>query len=271
MIIDGHAHAIGDYFSPERLFAKLDSLGVDKVVLAPMGVKQDDSFVRPSPSALFPGCSWRNLVLRGQYQYRIITDAFYDVPNESLYQLKQACPDRVLQFYWANPKDPDILQEINDHYMEWQFDGVKLHQVLSDFDSDSDSMNAIADFCAAHQLPIFIHMNEQRHVEQFVHLLHQHPQTNFIVGHLIGYETLAEQAFHLENYWFDISPCALLPKSRVLKALNHYGSSRLIFGSDHPFGCNAAAKNLQRISELPVPAAGKDQILGGNLQALLGR
>ncbi len=270
MIIDGHAHAVGDYFSPERLISKLDNLGIDKVVMAPMGVSQDVRCSWPSPSAMFPGCSWRSLILRCAYRCRSITDAFYDVPNESLYHLKQQCPDRILQFYWANPKDPNILQEINDHYSEWRFAGVKLHQVVSDFDTDAESMHALAEFCADHQMPLFIHMNKQDHIDEFVRLLHQHPQTNFIVGHLIGYETLEEQAFQLDNYWFDISPCALLPKSRVLKALGRYGSSRLIFGSDHPFGCKAAAKNLQRIHELPIPEAGKDRILGGNLQTLLG-
>ena len=34
MIIDGHAHACGDYLSTEGILRLLDALGVDKVVLA---------------------------------------------------------------------------------------------------------------------------------------------------------------------------------------------------------------------------------------------
>jgi predicted TIM-barrel fold metal-dependent hydrolase len=199
-----------------------------------------------------------------------IRDRVYDKPNEYLYELKQSCPDRIVQFYWANPKDPNIMSELEAHLPLWNYSGVKLHQIFSSFDTNQESMHQIAEFCEAHNLPLFIHMFKRNNIIEFIDLLQQHPHTKFIVGHMIGYELIEERVFHLDNYWFDISPFFLVSDKRVRKALASYGAGRLCLGSDIPFGKNGLEKNMARVRALPIPQNDIDLIMGGNMQELLG-
>jgi len=270
MIIDGHAHAAGNFFEKETLVAELDRLGVDKVVLAPMGVKRGLNYALPYLGRLFPGSDLSAYINYIIHFFGRFKDIMYDVPNEYLFKLKEQCPDRIIQFYWADPNDPNIMAELKAHLPLWHYSGVKLHQVVSNFNSNQESMHRIADFCAANNLPLFIHLFKRQHIIEFIELLQQHPETKFIVGHMIGFELLVERAFDLNNYWFDISPYSLQSEKRVMKTLNKYGADRLMLGSDTPFGKNGLEKNIKRVRALPISEIDKAKILGGNLQSLLG-
>jgi predicted TIM-barrel fold metal-dependent hydrolase len=162
------------------------------------------------------------------------------------------------------------MPELEAHLPLWNYSGVKLHQIFSSFDTNQESMHQIAEFCEAHNLPLFIHMFKRNNIIEFIDLLQQHPHTKFIVGHMIGYELIEERVFHHDNYWFDISPFFLVSDKRVRKALASYGAGRLCLGSDIPFGKNGLEKNMARVRALPIPQNDIDLILGGNMQELLG-
>lgn len=270
MIIDGHAHAAGIFYEKDTLVNELDRLGVDKVVLAPMGVNPKKNYFLPHLGRWLPWVDLGSFINRLIRLIGYFKEIIYDAPNDYLHELKQQCPDRIIQFYWANPNDPNILEELDKYYEQWHFSGVKLHQVLSDFDTNQESVHRIADFCEAHDMPLFIHLFRRNNIIEFIDLLEHHPGTKFIVGHLIGHDLLVKQAMHLNNYWFDISPYAFLSKRWVMKAYRNYGAGRLVLGSDTPFGGHGLEKNIKRVRSLPISEDEKNLILGSNMARLLG-
>jgi predicted TIM-barrel fold metal-dependent hydrolase len=270
LVIDGHAHAAGAFFKAETLTETLDSLHVDKVCLAPMGVDTNGvDYSEENMNKEFGDGDHDSWIEKFIEFLSHLKEEIYQVPNEYLYQLKQSCPDRIIQFYWANPKDPAVMDLIENNYQQWNYSGVKLQQMFSDFDTDQESMHQISEFCASKDMPLFIHLFTKQHVKQFVNLVKAHPTTKYIVGHLIGYEYFAKKIRNIPNYWFDISPPMLVPDKWVHDALSVYGSGRLILGSDTPFGKDGLKNNIARVLDLQCTANDKDLILGGNMQDLL--
>ena len=269
MIIDGHAHAAGVFLRKDTLVDELDKLGVDKIVLAPMGVADETSYSGLNMEDGFPDMAEEQIEDHVHDLWERIVDEFYEKPNQYLAWLKTQCPDRIIQYYWANPKDPNIMQRIEDHYADWHFSGIKLQQMVSSFDTNQPSMHDIADFCEAKDMPCFIHMFEKKHYLQFIDLMTDHQQTKFIVGHMFGYEIIDEDALGLDNFWFDVSPPWGVPMHKIEKALETYGASRLMLGSDTPLGIKNLELNLSRIKSMKISDADKELILGENLRAML--
>lgn len=270
MIIDGHAHAAGVFFKKDTLVETLDNLGVDKVVLAPMGVSGKEIFGKQHFDDLFD-CNKNPEWLDIKKVDVGLPDVIYEKPNLYLYDLAQQCPDRIIQFYWANPNNPNIIAELEHRFTLWNFKGVKLHQMIEDFDTDSPTMNDIAAFCCEKNIPCFIHLFKRRHIFQLIELMTNHQHTRFIIGHMIGYEIIKDNALGLDNFWFDISPRIAVPDKKILDAVNNFGSERILLGSDTPLSGNRGLeKNINRVRSLNLSDSDTNKILGNNLQALLG-
>ncbi len=269
MIIDGHAHSAGVFLRKDTLVAELDRLGVDKIVLAPMGVADETGYESLNMEDGFPDMAEEAIEGHFHDLWEKFVDEFYEKPNQYLAWLKTQCPELIIQYYWANPKDPDIMQRINDHYTEWNFSGIKLQQMVSTFDTDQESMHQIAEFCESKDMPCFIHMFEKKHYYEFIELLTDHQHTQFIVGHMFGFDTISENALGLDNFWFDISPPWAMTVGKIEKALQQYGPTRLMLGSDTPLGINNLEVNLKRVRSLSITEAEKELILGENLRKML--
>jgi len=54
MIIDGHAHASGDYLTPETITKKLDENNADKVILVPGELNSKKNYALPDLARIFP-------------------------------------------------------------------------------------------------------------------------------------------------------------------------------------------------------------------------
>lgn len=60
---------------------------------------------------------------------------------------------------------------------------------------------------------------------------------------------------------------ALAPIDHMRHFIQHYGSERLLFGSDFPFG--TPGHELRKVEALNLPGADLDKVLGGNILALI--
>jgi predicted TIM-barrel fold metal-dependent hydrolase len=269
MIIDGHAHAAGVFFEKDTLASELDRLGVDKVVLVPMGFSNDDTYSQGNLEKAFREDESGSWIKKIAYFFGNFSDLMYDKPNEYLFTLKQQCPDRIIQYYWANPNDPNIMKDLQDHLPLWNYSGVKLHQLFANFETNQEIVHQIAQFCGSHDMPFFIHMHYKKHIRQFIKLLKANRHTKFIVAHMIGYEIIAEKALGFDNFFFDISPHYMVPDEKILKAIVQFGAGRLMLGSDTPLGNNNLEKSLGRVRALRIPESDKEKILGLNLKVLL--
>jgi predicted TIM-barrel fold metal-dependent hydrolase len=90
---------------------------------------------------------------------------------------------------------------------------------------------------------------------------------NFILPHMGINSDLSSlsETVHLENIFFETSHSS--PKE-ILRALEMFGSERLVFGSD--FSYNLYPKyELEKITSLEINKSDKEKILGKNLEKLL--
>jgi uncharacterized protein len=275
MIIDGHAHSFGLFYTADKIKKTLDRLGVDKVVLCSMGIGKSKKYFVPSLGNLFPWhdvMSWINGLIswRGRKLFKEISlEIMLDKPNEYLVELADSMPDRIIPFYWTNPARVDLMEDLINKHSKRPLRGIKLHQSINYFHIDTDEMRAIMKFAGEIDVPVFIHLHKAEEAEKLKLLAVQFPKTKIISAHLLGLEQFLKDSRLPDNIYFDISPHSLISKHRVMKAYQNLGPGRLIMGSDTPFGCNGLKKNIRRVRSLKIPQAEKDMILGENLKVLL--
>ena len=271
MIIDGHAHSCGIFYGGENIIKILDQLQVDKVALCTNFENNAKNQSLPNLAQWFPGSD----VMFPMNRFIKLVNKLASPKaslmsgNEYVFRMASEYPDRIIQFYWLDPNEPNALRDLKDNFFQWRFKGVKFHQPSAPFNFDNPVLADIAHFAAMQRLPVFIHLYSKKDVESFIQFAQNHLETNFIVAHLIGLEIFEKRQVNLENLYFDISPTPLISDKRILKAINLFGAERVMLGSDTPFGKDNLKKNIERVKRLPISQEQKGLILGDNFQSLL--
>ena len=272
MIIDGHAHALGEFSDSKKLEAKLDELQVDKIVLCP-GASEDPSVepIKPKMKGNFLTKNARivfvsNIFLR-RYSKAL---ADRDTGNKYVYSLVEKLPERIIQFYWVNFRREGYLEELEENYRKWKFKGLKLHQCVLPFTNDSEDMEKLSKFAAKNKLPIFIHVYNPKEADKLVELGRKHPKTNYILAHMMGLENVINKGKDLKNFYFDTSTYYIISKRRIKKAIEIFGADHVFLGSDSPLGYDNLKNNIIKIKEMDIPDKQKELILGKGLAKLLG-
>lgn len=271
MIIDGHAHTCGEFFEPEKIIAKLDELKVDKVVLCP-GVDNG-----PKRYNYIPGLakifSTADILLSTNRIIKLLAKIQQPddllARNEYVYSLYLKYPDRIIQFFWADPNSNQIETNLYEKFYSWGFKGIKLHQCTQSFEYISPGLDVVINFAWEKQIPIFIHLRSTGDIPKFIDIVTKYSEVNFIIAHLIGLEIFIKHKKILNNLYFDISPTPLISLKRLHMAINHFGAGKVILGSDTPFGKDNLRKNIEKVTQLNITDREKELILGGNLQRLL--
>ncbi len=271
MIIDGHAHASGDFLKPESIIDNLDKSGVDKVILVPGELESTKNYSLPNLARLFPS---QNVVKVTNLLTKFIIGIAGTVKqiskgNEYVYNLTQKANGRVIQFIWITQQIENPIEYLNEKLAIWNFKGVKLHQCWEDYSVDSDFFNTIAEWTEKNSLPLFIHLYSDNDVKQLIKYKREHPGLKLIVAHLFGLEIFIEQNYKDENLYFDISTIQLTSTKRFMDAIKFVGTTNIIFGTDTPYGKDNLKRNIDRIRSLDISTKEKELILGENMRNLL--
>jgi len=271
MIIDGHAHACGEYLTPESIIQNLNQTGTDKVILIPGELGSKKTYGLPNLAKIFPR---RNVIKFFNAVTRVViglTGAINQIQagNEYVHNLKTKCPNRVIQFLWITTKIPNPVDYLSQKFGDWKFHGVKLHQCWEKFSIDSPFFISVAEWAEKNGVPLFIHLWSDRDVIKLIQYKKQHKNLKLIIGHLFGLELFIEKKFEDENLYFDISTFQVISTYRLLKAIKIFGSEKILLGSDTPYGKNNLHKNISRINSLNIGAREKSMILGENMRDLL--
>lgn len=265
MVIDGHAHASREFASIDSLCKTLDKAGVDKVVLCPS--LKNNTKLGPPPK-IFNGNKERSIekvyALNRMIRFTYMVLRKKGDPNQFVYDLHRALPERVLQFYWIDCRKKEALDLFNKRYDDWQFCGVKLHQGWNPFSFDSPLFHTLLESLEEKQLPLFVHPSKKSETAKLCAIAKEHPTVPIIIGHLMGSEI--GKKYTCDNLFHDISPTNLRT-DLVLDAINTYGAMQIIFGSDMPFG--NLADNLKKVDSLPISTDQKELLLGGAIKPLL--
>lgn len=269
MIIDGHAHACGEFCKAETIIPILDRLGVNKVVLCPGPLNQEKGYGLPELKKISGKTDFMLGVNRiiSLINRRSSTD-FLPEGNAYVYSLQRKAPDRIIQFYWADPNTPNLETELDEKYQAWGFKGIKLHQCFQKFNSGS-GIYPIARFAGEKGIPVLIHLLSSKDAMELTKTAQKYPETNFIIAHLIGLNLLLEHGRNLDNLYFEISPTPLISSERIYQAISAFGADKVILGSDTPYGKDNLQKNIKRVNELKITDHEKELILGENLHRLL--
>lgn len=272
MIIDGHSHACGKFLTVESIIKTLDKNSVDKVVLVPGELNSKSEYSLLNIAEKFPKY---NVVKITNYLTRFVmklTDRVKEIPagNEYIHDLKIKAPDRIIQFIWITKRKKKTFEYLNDKLKVWKFHGVKLHQCWENFSIDSAFFNETATWAEYNNIPLFIHLYSDNETAKLIKYKRNHPKLILIIAHLFGLELLIKQTFKDENTYFDISPAPLISNYRLLRAIEHMGAEKILFGTDTPYGTKDNMKRgINRIKELKISDKEKDMILGLNMKRLL--
>lgn len=272
MIIDGHAHACGDYLTSETIIKKLDESNADKVILVPGELNSKKTYALPDLARIFPK---KNVVKFFNILTKMVirlTGAVKHIQkgNDYVFELVRKIPQRVIQFFWITKEISDIHQTLEEKYNNLKFKGLKLHQCWERFSIESNYFMNIADWAEKKGLPIFIHLGSDKEVIKLIEYKKNHPNLVLIIGHLFGLELFSEEKLIFDNIYFDISTYQVTSDERVMKAIKRFGAEKIILGSDTPYGKDNLKKNIERIDRLSISQGEKDSILGLNIKNLLG-
>ncbi len=272
MIIDGHAHACGDYLTPETITKKLDESHADKVVLVPGELNSQKTYALPDLARIFPKKNVTKVFNILTKMVIRLTGAVKHIQegNDHVFELARKIPERVIQFFWVTKEISDIHETLERKYGQQKFKGLKLHQCWERFSIESDYFANIADWAKEKGLPVFIHLGSDKEVIKLIEYHMNHPNLVLMIGHLFGLELFAEEKPRLDNIYFDISTYQVTSDERVMKAIKRFGAEKVILGSDTPYGKDNLRKNIERIDRLPISQGEKDSILGLNIKNLLG-
>ncbi|MBC2582258.1 amidohydrolase family protein [Clostridium sp. DJ247] len=274
MIIDGHAHATGDFLKANNIIKILDENNVDYVVLAgslqiSCEKNQDLSyfskFIEKYPLKFI--YILNNIIKLVNFLNKSSTKI--DLGNEYAYNLVKQHTDRMIQFYWVNPCEKDIINKIDVNYKKYKFKGIKLHQCITKFDLREGYMHEISEWAGQKGMPIFIHLCTKKDAFDMVELIRKHKNTKFIIAHLIGLEVFIDAKIDASNVFFDISCPQIVTKNKIVLAIEKFGAERIIMGSDTPYGRDNLRNAIYRIQELELSDLQKELILGKNIQQLL--
>jgi len=267
VIIDGHAHSAGEFYRAEDIVRTLDELGVDKVILCPGPVNEPRKWPVPPLAKVFRK---RGLGLPGNRLLRLTAGYVakrFDFIESNAYvaSLARRHPGRIVEAFWVDPGNAEAVRGLAAWHDEWQFRALKVHQCFDRGRSDSPGMHEIARFGGERKLPVFIHLYAKRDAVNLLKLAAAHPETIFVVAHLLGLEVFAAAGPALpRNFYFDISPPNLNPLRLVKRALAVFGPERLLLGSDTPYGKKNLERSIERVRGLDIPEREKALILGGN-------
>lgn len=204
MIIDGHAHAAGDFLKGDNIIRILDENEVDYVVLA--GTAQLNS-EKNEDLSYFSNFSEKypiNFIYIINNIIKVVntlnnTSKKLDSGNQYVFDLVRQYLNRIIQFYWVNPEEKNVIEKINSHYNKYNFRGLKLHQGITKVNFKSENMQAIAKWAEEKEMPIFIHLCSKKDAVAMVEFVKCHKRVNFIIAHLIGLEVFIDADFEQSN------------------------------------------------------------------------
>ena len=269
IIIDGHAHACGEYLTKETIVKKLSDAKADMVLLTPGQYKSRITYKLKNLAERNPLGDVVSKNNRTTSLLISLIGAIKDIPkgNEYVYQLKCMLPDKIRQCYWVTRSNAEIVRQ---DYERMKFDAVKFHQCWEKFDLNDVFFVKTIKWAAENKIPVFIHARNISQVQNIISFIKENPKAIVIVGHLYGAELfMREDKNYFANTYFDLSNLYFVSKERTMAAYRHFGAEHLIMGSDTPYGVRALEKTIKQIYELEIPSEDKYKILGGNLARLL--
>lgn len=221
MIIDAHVHiggeAVGFHMDEEMVIEAMDKYGIDFSIVSNGDAGEVDHQQELLPEEL--QCSQEKAL-------------------ERTIKFARKYPDRIGVGVWVKPLTQGLTKELEDMIMANKdiIHAIKLHPYHSHISPIDERVLPYIELAEKLGVPVISHTGKSED-DSPMHLYEaakMFPKVSFIMAHM-GLETDNEEALALlgkaDNLYGDT---AWVPMSTTIKAIEMYGSKRMIFGSDMP-------------------------------------
>ena len=200
----------------------------------------------------------------------------------------------VLSFGCMHPDFPGWREEL-DRLAAAGFRGVKLHPPYQGADFDDERYVRILTRCGELGLVVLIHAGldvglpgvDRASPAMVLRALRAAGPVTLVLAHMGGWRqweavedllpgtgvyldtsfSLGRMTSNGDGYYKTAADLELLSPERFLRLVRAFGTDRILFGTDCPWG--GQAEELEKFRALPLTAAEQSAILGGNAQKLL--
>ena len=288
MVVDSHAHFDPRILSPERVVAKMEAAGVDRIAMIP-------SMIDPLPETperllaamrrLSRSAAGR-LVVEATHRALLTPEgdlrlagrvvSIYARPdNEGVARLVAAHPARFLGWIFLNPRNnPAVLDELERWRSVPGMIGVKLHPHWHDY--RTEILGPLLRRAEELRLPVLIHLGFRRR-GAYRAICRDFPRLRVIAAHagFPFYDDLWAHARDHDNLFVDLSS-PYIDEALARAAVVAMGPERCLYGTDAPYGFHEADGSydygeIRRwVERMPVGAAARERILGDNFLEIVG-
>jgi predicted TIM-barrel fold metal-dependent hydrolase len=263
-IIDCHTHAFPDKIAP-KIIESNRALGFE-----PFGTGTMSDLARQIAGTRIAFC----VVVAVATLPRLVEPA-----NRWLLQNKK---QNMVGFGTIHPDFKNYKDEIR-FIRKTGAKGVKFSSLFQNFSPDEDRLYPIYEVLVDEQMPVLFHAGGgmdrrapekiQASPKRLRKVLDDFPAIKMIVAHWGGFQALKDAQKYLwgQNVYLDTSyPPGLksLSEERLIELIDSHGASRILFGSDFPFGDQH--DDIRRIQHLPISSEIKHRIFFQNAANLLG-
>jgi predicted TIM-barrel fold metal-dependent hydrolase len=287
VIIDCHAHFDPRILSPERIVAKMDAAGVDRIVMIP-------SMIDPLPETperllafmrrLSRSAAGRVVVEtihralltpEGDLRLSGKVIGIYDRPdNASVAEIVAAHPGRFMGWIFLNPRNnPTVLDELERWHSAPGMIGVKLHPHWHDY--RTELLDPILRRADELRLPVLLHLGFRKRGD-FRAICERFPRLTVISAHagFPFYDDLWAYRNAYPNLYVDLSS-PYIDEALARAAVAAMGPERCLYGTDAPYGFHEADASYDYgaikgwVERMPVSSAAREGILGGTFARLV--
>jgi predicted TIM-barrel fold metal-dependent hydrolase len=286
--IDCHAHLEPRMLDVAGLIAKMDAAGIDRVALIPamndplphvqdrllatMRRAMRTRLGRPLAAAL----ARATITHEGDLKYAGAVYQIYDRPdNAAVARVLEAHPERFRGWIFLNPRgNPGVVDELERWRATPGMIGIKLHPHWHRY-----RVPAAARLLARAEelgLPVLVHLGFGARGD-YRALADRFPRLRVLFAHagMPFFRELWAFARGRRNLFVDLSS-PYLDEALACAAVAALGAGHCLYGTDAPYGFRAADGSYDYgrirgwVERLPIGAAERDQVLGGNFQELVG-
>lgn len=289
MILDCHAHFDPRILSPERILAKMDAAGVDRIVMIP--AMNDPLPTTPerllSLMRKLSGHAAGRVLVEATHRALLTPEGdlkldgkvipIYSRPdNEGVARLVAAYPARFLGWIFLNPRNnPRVLDELERWRSVPGMIGVKLHPHWHDY--RTEILDPVLRRAEELRLPVLIHLGFRKRGD-FRSMCERFPRLTVISAHagFPFYKDLWAYKGAYPNLYVDLSS-PYIDEALARAAVEAMGPERCLYGTDAPYGFHEADESydygeIKRwVERMPVSSAAREAMFGGTFREILAR
>ena len=192
--------------------------------------------------------------------------------NTKLAELTKHYPKILIPFCTVDPRDKDVLKEMERCHRKLGMAGMKLHSWIQAFSPLDPSVPPIIHKCRELSWPIVFHDGTPPYASSFqvAHLASLDEDVKIILGHS-GLHDLWKEALEAALTYSNIYLSTASADFWALKVMvKKVGAERILFGSDYPFlGQEMLTLEIEKIERLPISNEEREMIFSHNAQRIL--